>query len=120
MRKTVFIALFLLAACTSPGEPEVFTSSVDVDATSVRAVLEAVDQISAIDVDGLVELTESTPMDDEQQQRFAASFNGDDTEILYHVWREQEDWVHLYVSSESQGLVAALESAMAPFARTAD
>jgi len=86
MRKIVFIAIFALAACTPPAEPEVFTSSIDVDETSVRAVLTALDQVTDIDVDGLLELTTSTPMDDEQQQRFPVTFNGEQTEILYHVW----------------------------------
>ena len=71
-------------------------------------------------VDGLLDLTESTPMDDEQQKRFAVSFNGEETEILYHVWREQEDWVHLYFSSESEDLIAAIKVAMTPLARAGD
>jgi len=119
MRKFAIFALILLAGCTSPGEPEVFTTSVDVDGTSVMAVLTAVDQVTEndIDVDRLLELTETTKMDDEQQLRFAVSYNGEETEVLYHVWREQEDWVHLYTSSESESLVTALQAAMAPFAR---
>jgi len=120
MRNTLFIAIFLLGACTSPGEPEVFTSSVDVDETSVRLVLTALDQVTDIDVDGLLELTETTPMDDEQQERFAVSFDGEKTEILYHVWREQEDWVHLYFSSESEDLIAAIEAATDPLARSGE
>ena len=83
------------------------------------AVLTAVDQLTEndIDIDRLLELTETTKMDDEQQLRFAVSFSGEETEVLYHVWREQEDWVHLYASSESESLVTALQAAMAPFAR---
>jgi hypothetical protein len=117
MRNSVFIALFMLAACTSPGEPEVFTSSVDVDETSVSAALAALNAVTEVDVDGLLTLTQSTPMDNEQQQRFAVSFNGEETEILYHVWREQEDWVHIYFSSESEDLIAAIEAATTPLAR---
>ena len=119
MRKILFVAMFLLAGCSPPGEPEVFTTSVDVDATSVIAVLRALDQLTDndIDVDGLLALTESTAMDDEQQQRFDVSFAGTETDVLYHVWREQEDWVHLYASSESENFVAAIKAAMEPFAR---
>ena len=86
------------------------------------AALTAMDQLTDndMDVERLLELTETTKMDDEQQERFAVSFNGKETEILYHVWREQEDWVHLYASSESASLVAALQDAMAPFARDGD
>ncbi len=117
-----FGLMALLAGCSSPGEPEVFTTSVNVDGESVLAVLTAVDQLTDndIDVERLLELTETTQMDDEQQERFAVSFNGEETEILYHVWREQESWVHLYASSESASLVAALQAAMAPFAREGD
>ena len=69
---------------------------------------------------GLMALLAGCSSPDEQQERFAVSFNGEETEILYHVWREQESWVHLYASSESASLVAALQAAMAPFAREGD
>jgi len=122
MRKLACFAIFLLAGCTAPSEPEVFTTSVDVDGATVMAALTAMDQLTDndIDVERLLELTETTKMDDEQQERFAVSFNGEKTEILYHVWREQEDWVHLYASSESESLIAAVQAAMAPFAREGD
>ncbi len=99
-----------------------FTTTVNVDGESVLAVLTAVDQLTDndVDVERLLELTESTQMDDEQQERFAVLFSGEETEILYHVWREQEDWVHLYASSESESLIAAVEAAMAAFARAGD
>ncbi len=98
MRKNCLLAaIVLLAACTAPSEPEVFTSSVDVDESSVALVLEALDGLTDndIDVDGLLELAQTTAMDDEKQQRFAVSYMGEDTSVLFHVWREQEDWVHL-------------------------
>lgn len=86
------------------------------------AVLRALDQLTDNDIDvaGLLALTESTPMDDELQQRFDVSFAGTETDVLYHVWREQEGWVHLYTSSESENLVAAIRAAMEPFARSED
>ena len=115
----LFVAIVLLAACTAPSEPEVFTSSVDVDETSVAQVLEAVDGLTDndIDIDGLLALALTTPMDDEKQQRFAVTYDGEETSILFHVWREQEDWVHLYASSESEGLVNAIKNEMGQFAR---
>jgi hypothetical protein len=122
MRSLIIFALVLLAGCNSPGEPEVFTTSVNVDETSVMAVLTAVDQLTEndIDIERLLTLTETTKMDDEQQLRFAVTFKGEETDILYHVWREQEAWVHLYASSESESLVSALQAAFAPFAREGD
>ena len=120
MRKNCFMAaIVLLAACTAPSEPEVFTSSVDVDEASVAMVLEALDALTDndIDVDGLHELARATSMDDENQQRFAVTFGGEETSILFHVWREQEDWVHLYASSESESLVNAIKNEMGQFAR---
>ncbi len=120
MRKNCLLAaIVLLAACTAPSEPEVFTSSVDVDEASVAQVLMVLDGLTDndIDVDGLLELARTTPMDDEKQQRFAVSYDGEDTSILFHVWREQEDWVHLYASSESEGLVNAIKKVMGQFAR---
>ena len=78
-----------VAACTATSEPEVFTSSVDVDEASVAQVLMALDGLTdnEIDVDGLLELARTTPMDDETQQRFAVTYGGEDTSILVHVWR---------------------------------
>ena len=113
------VAIVLLAACSAPSEPEVFTSSVDVDETSVAQVLEALDGLTDndIDIDGLLALALTTPMDDEKQQRFAVSYDGDETSILFHVWREQEGWVHLYASSESENLVNAIKKMMGEFAR---
>ena len=121
MRKNCLMAaIVLLAACTAPSEPEVFTSSVDVDESSVALVLEALDGLTDndIDVDSLLELARTTAMDDEKQQRFAVTYDGEDTDILFHVWREQEDWVHLYASSESEGLVNAIKKMMGQFARS--
>ncbi len=120
MKIYLVVAIVLLAACTAPSEPEVFTSSVDVDEASVAQVLEALGGLTDndIDVDGLLALALTTPMDDEKQQRFAVTYDGEETSILFHVWREQEDWVHLYASSESEGLVNAIKKMMGQFART--
>ena len=116
-RNFLFVAIVLLAACTAPSEPEVFTSSVDVDEASVALFLDALDGLTDNDIDGLLELTRTTAMDDEKQQRFAVTYDGEKTSILFHVWREQEDWVHLYASSESEGLVNAIKKMMGQFAR---
>ena len=51
------------------------------------------------------------------QRRFAVLYKGEDTSILFHVWREQEYWVHLYASRESEGLVNAIKNEMGQFAR---
>ncbi len=68
-------------------------------------------------VEELLELTNTTPMDQEQQLRFPVSFAGQETDMLYHVWREQEDWVHVYASSTSRELVDAVEATLQAFAR---
>ena len=103
----------------APNEPEVFTSSVDVDELSVAQVLDALDGLTDndLDVEGLLELTRTTAMDDEKQQRFVVSYEGEETSLLFHVWREQEDCVHLYASSESEDLVNAIKNEMGQFAR---
>ncbi len=118
-KNSLFVAIVLLAACTAPSEPEVFTSSVDVDEASIAQVLEAMDRLTdnEIDVEDLLALALTTPMDDEKQQRFTVSYDGEETSILFHVWREQEDWVHLYASSESERLVNAIKNEMGQFAR---
>jgi hypothetical protein len=122
MLKLLCLSLVLLAACSAPSEPEVFSTSIDVDGAAVEAVLGVLNQLTDGDIDiaGLVVLTETTKMDEEQQDRFAVTYGGDETEFLYHVWREQEDWVHLYISSDSKSLVDAFETAAAPFGRGGD
>lgn len=120
MRHLIVIALLgLFAGCSTPAEPEVFTASVDIDETALPQLLAALDRVTdnEVDVAALQDLTASTPMDDEKQTRFDASFGGNDTTILYHVWREQEDWVHVYTSSESEALINAIRTATAQFAR---
>ncbi len=113
--------VLLLVACTA-GEPETHTTSADVDLVAVPAMLAAIDSVTDDDlpIDELLALTNSVPMDEEKQQRFAVSFGGKDTEMLYHVWREQNDWVHVYASSTSSDLVEAVDGSIRPFERSAD
>jgi len=48
------------------------------------------------------------------------SFGESETEMQYHVWREQTDWVHVYASSTSQDLVNAVEISIKQFERSPD
>ena len=114
----VFITVMLLAAC-SPAEKEVLTTSVDVDESGLPALMKDLDALTdnALPVAKIIELAATTPMDDELQERYSFVFDGADEEVQIHVWREQADWVHLYFSTTSKDLVAALEQAVAPYAR---
>ena len=118
MRILLVIIVLLVASC-APSEPEEFSASVNVDLTSIGGLLAAIDQITEndLDIDGLMAMTNSVPMDEEKQQRFPVGFDGDEAELMYHIWREQEDWVHVYVSSTSEALINAIERSAAPFAR---
>ncbi len=119
MRIVTTLLALLLAACT-PAEPETHTATADVDLASIPSMLAAIDGLADNDlpVDDLLALTNSVPMDDEKQQRFAVTFGGEETEILYHVWREQEGWVHVYASSTSRDLIAAVERSIKAFQRS--
>jgi len=121
MRIVSGLVVLFLVACT-PSEPETFTTSANVDDTSIPAMLAAIDGLTdnALPVDELLALTNSVSMDDEKQQRVAVSFAGDETDMLIHIWREQTDWVHVYASSESQDLVNAVEVGIKSFERPAD
>jgi hypothetical protein len=121
MRKLFILIAVLLAACTTT-EDEVLTTSVDVDQAELPALLGDIDLIAdnALAVDKILELAKSTPMDEEQQDRFTLTFRGTDEEIQIHVWREQVDWVHLYFSSTSKELIAALEEINVAYARDSD
>ena len=85
-------------------------------------MLGAIDAISdnALPVDELIELTNTTPMDQEQQLRFPVTFKGRNTDMLYHVWREQEDWVHVYASSTTRDLVDAVDASFTSFERASE
>jgi hypothetical protein len=90
-----------------------------VDQSDLSALLTEIDTLAdgTLPVDEIIELADSTPMDEELQDRFAIRFHGTNEEILIHVWREQMDWVHLYFSSTSVELIATIESKMKPYAR---
>ena len=118
MRIIPILIAITLSAC-APAEKEVLTTSVDVDQSELQALLNDIDSLSgnSLPVDEMLDLAISTPMDDEQQERFSFAFQGSDEEILFHVWREQVDWVHLYFSSTSKELIAALEKNNSRYAR---
>ena len=115
-----FVVLLLLAC--SPSEPETHTTSADVDLVAIPAMLAALDSNTEneLPIDELLALTNSVPMDEEKQQRVAVSFGDAETEMLYHVWREQADWVHVYASSTSQDFVSAVENSIKRFERSPD
>ena len=118
MRIVMILAAIVLAAC-APAEKEVLTMSVDVDESGIAALLEDIDAVTdnALPVDELHEFAISTPMDSELEQRLPFVFEGNEEEVQIHVWREQVDWVHLYFSTTSEDLLAALKTATADHAR---
>lgn len=121
MRIVTGFVVLLLVAC-SPSELETYTTSANVDLASIPAMLAAIDNTTddELPVDELLTLTNSVPMDEEKQQRIVVSFRENETEMLYHVWREQTDWVHVYASSTSQDLVSAVEISIKQFERSPD
>lgn len=120
MRYIPIIALLALAAC-SGGDPEIHTTSVDVDDTQVPALFAAINALGGnrMDVASLVQMSESVPLDQEQEQRLTLQYDGASREIQVHIWREYAGWVHVYVSSDSQALVDAVTAEMARFRRAA-
>lgn len=121
MRNILILAAAMLVACSAT-EEEVVTTSVDVNQSDLGALLADIDKVTenALPLDAMLELAVSTPMDAEQQERYAVSFGGAGGEILFHVWREQLDWVHLYFSSTSKALITAIEESNSRYARDDD
>ena len=115
------LAAALLMGCAE-SEPERVTTSVDVDETQLEALFAAIDGLTddTLDAASLIELAATTPMDDELEARFKVRYDGSEREVLFHVWREQVDWVHLYFSSTSKSLIDAIETTSGPFARAGD
>ena len=118
MRKIIILVLLVLAAACAPGEKEVLTTSVDVAHPQLKPLLKQIDVLAEneLDTEQMLQLALSTPMDEELQERYAVTIDGDTEEIQLHVWREQVDWVHLYFSSTSKELIGAIEASNAKFA----
>ena len=118
MRRLLLLVAFLMSGCTAT-EQEVLTTSVDVNQSELPALMAEINALAdrPLPIDKMLELAVSTPMDEEQQDRFQFAFDGSDEEILFHVWREQTDWVHLYFSSTSKDLIGALEKTNMAYAR---
>jgi hypothetical protein len=118
MRIVLVLIALLLAACT-PAEKEVLTTSVDVNQSELMSLFSDIDSMTdnALPVNDIHELAVATPMDDELQERFSFVFKGSDEDVQIHVWREQVDWVHLYFSTTSEDLIAALDATNATHAR---
>ncbi|MEL7447584.1 MAG: hypothetical protein AAFN78_00150 [Pseudomonadota bacterium] len=114
--KALLVPFVLLLFACSPSEPENITVTGNVTDDAVPVFLAALNLAtdSAVDVDALVTLTESVSIDEEKQQKFAVTVNGTDTELLYHVWREQQGWVHLYLSTPSSALAQLVDSELQP------
>ena len=118
MRKLIILAVLAIAGCAEQ-EAERYTATVDVDMSSVEAMLTAIDGVTENDLDvaSLADMTASVAMDTEKQADLSVQMGGQQVEMFYHVWREEADWVHIYASSTSKGLVDAVQAAISPFAR---
>jgi len=119
MKVLLSVAMLLLVGCSS-NKQESYTTSLNVDLSKLSVLLSAVNQLTdnELDTEHLVELANSVRLDEEKQERLPTAYSGKETEILYHVWREQADWVHLYFSSPSEELIGAIKKATEPFARS--
>lgn len=115
-----FVAL-LLVGCSS-GDQEVYKSSANVDVASIPAMLDAIDGVvdSDLAVGDLIALTNSVPLDEEKQERIVVLHKGGETDFLYHVWREQADWVHVYISGPSEELITTIDRSIQSFSRSDD
>lgn len=118
MRIIPALILVFLVAC-SPGEPETYTTSANIDDDTLPALLAGLDGLidNELPVDELLELAGSTPMDEEKQQQIGVAYNGETLDVFIHVWREQADWVHFYASSTSEDLVNAITAELENYSR---
>ena len=107
------IMIITLSAC-QPAEQETHQVSTNITVEAVPGFLQTVDALvdNDLDVAGLSEFSTSIPVDEEKQQEIEVVFQGNKTTVLYHVWRENVDTVHLYFSTPSEDLAAAIEVEM--------
>lgn len=119
MRGLILFALVLLGACAQEPEPEEHTVNFDLDDETVMSFLQQMNSMAGgtLDVQALNELGRGLAVDTEDQMRLKVSYQEKDTELLYHVWREQADWVHIYLSSPSGELITALDGVSKPLQR---
>lgn len=118
MRTALGLLILFIVAC-APGEEEVHRVTANMDLDNVPRFLAAIDRQTDSDlgVSDLLALTNSVPMDEEKQQEFSIVYQGAGTTLIYHVWREQADWVHLYLSTPSEALFGLIDSEAAKLAR---
>ncbi len=114
MRALVWTLMIITVSACQPAEPESHQVSTNISPEAVPGFLQAVDALvdNDLDVAGLSEFSASVPIDEEKQQKLEIVFRGDSTTVLYHVWRENVDTVHLYFSTPSEALAAAIEAEM--------
>lgn len=114
MRALFWILTIVMISACQPTEQETHQVSTNMNLEAVPGFLQTVDALvdNDLDVTGLSEFSTSIPVDEEKQQKLAIVYRGDETTILYHVWRENIDTVHLYFSTPSEDLAAAIEAGM--------
>ena len=114
INKPVFRVATGLVACQPAEEAEVHRTSGTVALAAVPDFLARVDALAqGLDVAALGEMTASVPLDEEKQALQEVIYEGEDTTLVYHVWREHADSVHLYFATPSPGLAEALEAELA-------
>ena len=90
------------------------------DLENVRPFLEQVNRNLnlGLDVDKLVEFTESLEIGDEKRLEFSVQFKGQTLGMIYQVYMDDIDAPDLYFFVETEELETALQSEMVAFAES--
>lgn len=90
------------------------------DMENVRPFLERVNSNLSLglDVDKLVEFTESLEVGEEKRLEFSVQYNGQTLGMIYQVYMDDIDAPDLYLFVETEELETALQSEMVAFAES--
>lgn len=114
-------SLLLLAAC-SENPPQEFKTTANLDDAGLSTLLTGIGEAAGggFDAEAMVKLARATKLDTEEQMKLRFDFNGAETTLLYHTWREQEDEIHVYFASPSEALIKRVDMIAAPLVAEED
>jgi len=95
-------------------------ASMNFDKENVRPFLERVNSNLSLglDVDKLVEFTESLEVGEEKRLEFSVQYNGQTLGMIYQVYMDDIDAPDLYLFVETEELESAIQSEMVAFAES--
>jgi len=118
--KIIFALLASLAAGNAGAITTHHEASMNFDLDNVRPFLEQLNQNLnlGLDVNKLVDFTESLDVDEEKRIEFKVHFENQSLGMIYRVYMDDIDAPDLYLFAETDELASAIQSEMIEFAES--